>query len=118
MQIAVLSKSENSVVLGGAFFTAFLGIFDVENDMLGLAESSRALPGNSIKCIGHSCKHHHPYGPEHEPDERLMDRVKIVVIMLGLVIISISICFIFLWCRNRSEKKREVKRVARRASTG
>ena len=44
------------MILGGAFFTAFLGIFDVENDRLGLAQSTRALPGSSISCVGDSCK--------------------------------------------------------------
>ena len=47
-QIALLAKTENLIVLGGAFFTSFLGIFDVENERIGFAENRRALPGSSI----------------------------------------------------------------------
>jgi len=46
----------NSIVLGGAFYTAFVGFFDVENDKIGFAESNRALPGSSIQCIGNACE--------------------------------------------------------------
>ena len=50
-QIALLSKSEgNAIVLGSAFFTAFVGIFDTENDRIGFAESINTLPGSSLKC--------------------------------------------------------------------
>ena len=38
----------NDVRLGDAFFSAFLPIFDVESDMLGLAVNSRALDGVTI----------------------------------------------------------------------
>ena len=65
MQIAALGQSTDSMILGGAFFTAFLGIFDVENDRLGLAQSTRALPGSSISCAGDSCK---PESPENFKD--------------------------------------------------
>lgn len=41
-------------VLGDAFFTSFVGIFDVKKEELGLALSSRAQPGNSMTCT-HSC---------------------------------------------------------------
>ena len=118
MQIAALSQSRNSLVLGSAFFTAFLGIFDVENDRLGLAESIRALPGNSITCVGKSCKQHNPIGPSHSGDEKLMERIKIAVIILGVVVLGVAICFVFVWCKNRSEKREEIKRVTRRASMG
>ena len=56
MQIASLGQSEDSLILGGAFFTAFLGIFDVENKRLGLAHSTRALPGSSITCLDAACR--------------------------------------------------------------
>ena len=36
--------------MGSAFFTAFVGIFDTENDRLGFAESINTLPGSSLKC--------------------------------------------------------------------
>lgn len=36
-QIGLLYSNDNSIVLGDAFFTQFLAIFDIENDRLGLA---------------------------------------------------------------------------------
>ena len=36
-QIALAKNSENTTILGGAFFTAFFGIFDVDNEKVGLA---------------------------------------------------------------------------------
>ena len=57
INIALLNPSDkNAVILGGAFFTAFVGIFDVDGDRLGLAASARALPGSSMICIGNDCK--------------------------------------------------------------
>ena len=44
------------MILGSAFFTAFVGIFDVDGERLGLAESARALPGNSMVCGKDNCK--------------------------------------------------------------
>jgi hypothetical protein len=34
--------------LGDPFFSAFLPVFDVENDMIGLAQSARALIGTAV----------------------------------------------------------------------
>lgn len=54
-QIALLSRTHNAIVLGSAFFTAFTGIFDAENERFGLASSTRTLPGTSLMCIGENC---------------------------------------------------------------
>ena len=54
-QIALLPKTDNAIILGGAFFTAFTGMFDIENDRIGFAESTNALAGSSIRCTGNSC---------------------------------------------------------------
>ena len=55
-QIALLAaSSDNAIVLGGAFFTAFVGIFDTENERIGFAESINTLPGSSIKCNKQDC---------------------------------------------------------------
>ena len=52
INVAMLNPSdENAVILGSAFFTSFVGIFDVDGDRLGLAASARALSGNSITCV-------------------------------------------------------------------
>lgn len=34
--------------LGDPFFSAFLPVFDVDNDMIGLAQSARALPLTAV----------------------------------------------------------------------
>lgn len=34
--------------LGDPFFSAFLPVFDVENDQIGLAQSARALPLTAV----------------------------------------------------------------------
>ena len=41
--------------MGSAFFTAFVGMFDTENDRLGFAESIYTLPGSSIICNKADC---------------------------------------------------------------
>ena len=49
--IGLLLSNDNSIVLGDVFFVQYLGIFDVENDRIGIAKSSRALPGSLMTCI-------------------------------------------------------------------
>ena len=39
-------------MLGDVFFQAFMGIFDHENKMLGLAMNARALEGSEMICFG------------------------------------------------------------------
>lgn len=39
---------DNAVRLGDAFFSAFFPVFDIENDLVGLALNSQALEGSSI----------------------------------------------------------------------
>ena len=41
-------KFENAIRLGDPFLSAFLPVFDVDNDMLGLAVAARALPGTAM----------------------------------------------------------------------
>ena len=54
-QIALLKDSKPTVVLGGAFYAQFVGVFDVENMLIGFAESVRALPGSTMRCFGKEC---------------------------------------------------------------
>ena len=103
-QIALLSKSENSIILGGAFFTSFLGIFDVENDRMGLAESTRALPGSSIVCAGDSCR---PYSII-KPDSQIGNIPNsIVYLMIGSVLTGILICVSILLCKRKKRAERK-----------
>ena len=39
----------NNIRLGDPFFAAFLPVFDVENEMLGLGVGARALPGVTME---------------------------------------------------------------------
>ena len=44
----VYYKYDNMIRLGDPFFSAFLPVFDVDNDMIGLAQSARALPLTAV----------------------------------------------------------------------
>ena len=50
LQIGLMPKAGNVIVLGDSFFMGFVGIFDLENKRLGIAKSSRSLPGNTMVC--------------------------------------------------------------------
>jgi len=84
-------------VLGGAFFTAFLGIFDTENERIGFATSARGLPGNTMTCIG-DCN---------EDDgatnftKYIEETEQIIVVGLAVLIFGVLICFIVVCCRRR-----------------
>ncbi len=41
-------KFDNSIRVGDPFLSAFLPVFDVDNDQLGLAIARRALPRSAI----------------------------------------------------------------------
>ena len=41
----------NVLEIGDPFFSAFLPVFDVENELLGLALASRAVEGSSIELV-------------------------------------------------------------------
>ena len=41
----------NVLELGDPFFAAFLPVFDVENELLGLALASRGIEGSSIELV-------------------------------------------------------------------
>ena len=47
-QIALIRDSKDTIILGGAFYAQFVGIFDVENMLIGFAESVRALSGSAM----------------------------------------------------------------------
>ena len=102
-QIALLPKTENSVILGGAFFTSFLGIFDVENERIGLAESSRALPGSSIKCTGATCRPVHAVKPKSQTRDIPNTLVYIVIVS---IITGLLVCGIISWCRYKKRAER------------
>jgi len=92
MQIGLLSKvRQDVVVLGSAFFTAFTGIFDTENERLGFAESTRALPGNSIVCKADDCPGVTPMEPDQEIPQPFM-QTRSVILVCGLILVVLGIC--------------------------
>merc|ERR1712110_227396 len=92
-QIALLRHSDNAFVLGGAFFTSFVGIFDVDNERLGFAESVRALPGNSIQCTGPSCGFLGGNPDDSDSTNKSGRNALIALLILASMIATILVCF-------------------------
>jgi len=103
MQIAALPNSENDVILGGAFFTAFVGIFDVENDRIGFAQSTRALPGSSM-CPWPGCDAVTEVKPEEKTEHhtKASTRNALIALIILLVIIALLLTVYCLACRKRA----------------
>jgi len=109
MQIGLLENSDNSFVLGAAFFTAFVGIFDTENDQIGFAESTRALPGSSMRCVkncrGSADPDDKPIGPDPEEEPSYYSTKNMVFLIIALVVIAILVCGAVYWCKKRSSRR-------------
>ena len=106
-QIALLGpQGEDAIVLGGAFYTAFVGIFDVENGQIGFAESTRALPGSSIRCSGPACRST-PFPGTQGPPEESAITVKTVLLVVGILLVLTSVCLGLRLCRKRAKERRE-----------
>ena len=114
-------SSDNAIVMGSAFFTAFVGIFDTENDRLGFAESIYTLPGSSIKCNKADCTDTdgtiipspEPEAPDQsnqESNEQLSLILSIVFFFAAAIIIGI---FVY-WFRkkNSSTSSRRLESVS------
>lgn len=92
MQIGLLSKVQKDVVvLGSAFFTAFVGIFDTENERIGFAESSRALPGSNIVCNADDCPGIVPIEPDQQVAKPFMN-TRSIILVCALTLIVLAIC--------------------------
>lgn len=101
-------------MLGAAFFTAFVGMFDTENDRIGFAESTRALPGSSLKCVGKTCKGTGPPSPDDDgsvPGEKSSSSAGVVLLIIALVVVTILVVLGVLWYRNRSSRNNETSPV-------
>ena len=117
-QIALLGpQGDNSIVLGSAFYTAFVGIFDVENGQIGFAESTRALPGSSIRCAGPACQRT-PFPEEQAPPRGSGIPVKTVLLILGILLVVTSACLGLFLCRKRAKERREAATQQRRGKKG
>ena len=134
MQVALLKNSDNSFVLGAAFFTAFVGIFDTETGQIGFAESVRGLPGNSMTCVKNCGGEPHDYDdpddpepeegepigptPEQDPDSSSIKNA--VFLVIALLVIAILVCGSIYWCKKRSARRNyeESKKVHGRSKKG
>ena len=125
-QIALMSRTHNAIVLGGAFFTSFVGMFDTENERVGLAQSAVTLPGSSLKCISNECDTNvdpTPIEPETPTDGPSDDgegksKTRMVLIILGLVILTALCVFAVVWYRRKAEKEDDEDRTSRRKKSG
>jgi len=88
------------VVLGSAFFTAFVGIFDTENERIGFAESSRALAGNSIVCNADDCPGVVPLEPDQQVAKPFMN-TRSIILVCGLILIVLAICIAVICWKKR-----------------
>ena len=112
-QIALITQDQNTVVLGGAFYTAFVGIFDVENDKIGFAESTRALPGSSLLCT--TCSSSDGQGgtrpplPGTVPNEPSdgKSNVKLIVLIAAIVVVCVLVCLGVVYCRKKGQEEQE-----------
>ena len=113
MQIGLLEKSDNSFVLGAAFFTAFVGIFDTETGQIGFAESTRALPGSSMRCLkncgGPDDPDDKPIGPDPNEEPSYYTTKNAVFLIIALVVIAVLVCGAVYWCRKRSSNSRDAQ---------
>lgn len=110
MQIALLSRTHNAIVLGGAFFTAFTGMFFSENERLGFASSTRALPGNSLTCIGDDCAEFNESQGIVTPEETKSgsgSKFGVILLILGLSLLTVLCVLAALWYRKKSQASRE-----------
>ena len=105
--MALLTKaSDNAIVLGSAFFTAFVGIFDTENDRIGFAESINTLPGALLTCSKGDCAA--AVGPNSGTDS---DSAQIPagetswILLVVLLVAATLIIFLFV-CWYRRKKSR------------
>jgi len=99
-------------------------MFDTEMERIGFAESTRALPGSTIKCLQRTCNGPNPSPlPPYNPDDPVPSKgnstnIGVILLIVGLVLIAILICFGIIWYRRRSTRNNEDSRVHQRSSKG
>ena len=107
-QIALAKNSDNTIILGGAFFTAFIGIFDVDNDKVGLANSVRALDGSSISCVGNDCSDLGAVSPSYLPESKSLVAITLVCVA---IFVSILLCICCIKIKKRRKLQQEAQLV-------
>lgn len=114
-QISLLRDSQNTIVLGGAFYAQFVGVFDAENELIGFAESVRALPGSTMKCFGLDCPADQIITPGFNTMLFLEEFAAITLTISAVLIITLVVrCRL----RARAEKKSQAEREISRSKSG
>ena len=80
-------------MLGGAFFTAFTGMFDIENEKIGFAQSTRTLPGSFLKCIDDRCENETGLLPPEDRNPSGSGKIGAILLISGILILSL-VCLI------------------------
>ena len=105
--------------MGSAFFTAFVGMFDTENDRLGFAESIYTLPGSSIKCNKADCTSTdgtiipspRPEGPDQSNSES--HEILSIILLVVFLLAAFAIIGIFVyWFRKKDSSSRRLESVS------
>ena len=134
LQIAMIPKATDTIVLGDAFFTGFVGIFDLEHKRLGLAKSVRSLPGNTMYCYNSSaCSEpidpYNPPSPGPGPDptptpipgpNEYKDPEKVQIIIIDAFILILILIFVaaFVYCVRKNHMVAQQSRASAVAYTG
>ena len=118
--MALLPNVRNGVVLGAPFFTAFVGMFDTENERIGFANSMRAMSGTSIACIGETCDTDHTGGSDgqEEPHDSTVMTTAMVFLCGAVLVLCIVICASVCIFKRRTEREIDDRRVERRKQRG
>ena len=121
-QIALLaSSSDNAIVLGSAFFTAFVGIFDTENERLGFAESINTHPGSSIKCNKQECTgsvQPLPHNPDHQGVDDTSHKATWILLAALLIVGAIIAGLVVFYIRKRQARRNSNSGVHGNSSRG
>ena len=91
-------------MLGSAFFTAFVGIFDTENDRLGLAESIYTIEGSSMTCNKADCTGAVGPTPIPDPDQDGSANPETSWILLVIIMAAAAAIIILFACWYRRKR--------------
>lgn len=119
-----MARTRNAIVLGSAFYTSFVGMFDSENERIGLAQSAVTLPGSSLTCVGTACESNvdpspiEPDTPTDDPSGEGKSMTRTVLVVLGLALLTVLCAIGVVWYRKKAAKEDDEDRSSRRKAKG
>ena len=81
-----------------------MGIFDVENNRLGLSENTRALEGSFMSCSGDSCDTVGDTEVKHDPKTGNIPNSLLYVIITS-VLVGIAVCIAIAVCKMKKSQR-------------